>query len=73
MMFTADVALALTSTSWRRAALGLAQAAPAVAAHELNWNVMPANLKRRVRAVDETVTLDLSGAVTLKTMLRWPL
>ena len=41
--------------------LGLADAAPAVASAQAKLErVMPAPLKRRVRAVDETVTLDLS-------------
>jgi predicted DNA-binding transcriptional regulator YafY len=65
MMFTDDEALALSVGLLAARGLGLAQAAPAVASARAKLErVMPANLKRRVRAVDETVTLDLSGAVT---------
>ena len=41
--------------------LGLAEAAPAVASAQAKLaRIMPPNLKARVRAVDETVALDLS-------------
>jgi predicted DNA-binding transcriptional regulator YafY len=64
MMFTDDEALALSVGLLAARGLGLAQAAPAVASAQAKLErVMPPNLKRRVRAVDETVTLDLSRAV----------
>jgi predicted DNA-binding transcriptional regulator YafY len=63
MMFTADEALAVSVGLLAARELGLAAAAPAVAsARSKLERVMPATLKRRVRAVDETVTLDLSRA-----------
>jgi predicted DNA-binding transcriptional regulator YafY len=61
MMFTDDEALALSVGLLAARGLGLAEAAPAVASAQAKLErVMPANLKRRIRAVDETVTLDLS-------------
>ncbi|PTL82411.1 YafY family protein [Vitiosangium sp. GDMCC 1.1324] len=61
MVFTDDEALALSVGLLAARGLGLAEAAPAVASAQAKLErVMPANLKRRVRAVDETVTLDLS-------------
>src|SRR5437667_1986366 len=61
MMFTDDEALALSVGLLAARGLGLADAAPAVASAQAKLErVMPAPLKRRVRAVDETVTLDLS-------------
>jgi len=61
MMFTDDEALALSVGLLAARGLGLAQAAPAVSSAQAKLErVMPATLKRRVRAVDETVTLDLS-------------
>ncbi len=61
MMFTDDEALALSVGLLAARGLGLAEAAPAVASAQAKLErVMPANLKRRVRAVDETVALDLS-------------
>ena len=61
MMFTEDEALALSVGLLAARGLGLAEAAPAVASAQAKLErVMPASLKRRVRAVDETVTLDLS-------------
>src|SRR5947208_13697123 len=64
MMFTDDEALALSIGLLAARGLGLADAAPAVASAQAKLErVMPANVKRRVRAVDETVTLDLSRAV----------
>jgi predicted DNA-binding transcriptional regulator YafY len=64
MMFSDDEALALSVGLLAARGLGLAEAAPAVASAQAKLErVMPANLKRRVRAVDETVTLDLSRPV----------
>ncbi|HXO42231.1 MAG TPA: YafY family protein [Thermoanaerobaculia bacterium] len=61
MMFTDDEALALSVGLLAARGLGLAEAAPAVASAQAKLErVMPAGLRRRVRAVDETVTLDLS-------------
>jgi len=61
MMFTDDEALALSVGLLAARGLGLADAAPAVASAQAKLErVMPGNLKRRVRAVDETVALDLS-------------
>jgi predicted DNA-binding transcriptional regulator YafY len=61
MMFTDDEALALSVGLLAARGLGLAEAAPAVASAQAKLErVMPAKLQRRVRAVDETVTLDLA-------------
>jgi len=61
MMFTDDEALALSVGLLAARGLGLADAAPAVASAQAKLErVMPANLKRRVRAIDETVALDLA-------------
>jgi predicted DNA-binding transcriptional regulator YafY len=61
MMFTDGEALALAVGLLAARGLGLAGAAPAVASAQAKLErVMPAGLKRRVSAVDETVTLDLS-------------
>ena len=61
MMFTDDEALALSIGLLAARGLGLAEAATAVTSAQAKLErVMPANLKRRVRAVGETVTLDLS-------------
>ncbi|WNG48634.1 YafY family transcriptional regulator [Archangium minus] len=61
MMFTEDEALALSVGLLAARGLGLAEAAPAVASAQAKLErVMPAGLKRRVRAVDETVALDLA-------------
>jgi predicted DNA-binding transcriptional regulator YafY len=58
MMFTDDEALALSVGLLAARGLGLAEAAPAVTGAQAKLErVMPATLKRRVRAVDETVTL----------------
>lgn len=63
MMFTDDEALALSVGLLAARSLGLAEAQPAVASAQAKLErVMPATLKRRVRAVDETVTLDLTRA-----------
>ncbi|MEP6632828.1 MAG: YafY family protein [Luteimonas sp.] len=61
MMFNEDEALALSIGLLAARELGLAGAAPAVASAQAKLErVMPANLKRRVRAIDETTALDLS-------------
>ena len=61
MMFTDDEALALSVGLLASRGLGLGEAAPAVASAQAKLErVMPDKLKRRVSAVDETVTLDLS-------------
>src|SRR5260370_5664526 len=61
MMFTDDEALALSVGLLAARGLGLADAAPAVASAQAKLErVMPAGLKKRVPALDETVTLDLS-------------
>jgi len=63
MMFTDDEALALSVGLLAARSLGLAEGASAVASAQAKLErVMPANLKSRVRAVDETVKLDLSHA-----------
>ena len=62
MMFTDDEALAVSVGLLAARGLGLAGAAASAASAQAKLErVMPANLKRRVRAVDETVTLELSG------------
>lgn len=61
MMFTDEEALALSVGLLAARSLGLADAAPAVASAQAKLErVMPASLKRRVRAIDETVALELS-------------
>jgi predicted DNA-binding transcriptional regulator YafY len=61
MMFTDDEALALSVGLLAARGLGLAEAAPAVASAQAKLErVMPTGLKRRVRSVDETVSLELS-------------
>jgi len=63
MMFTDDEALALSLGLQAARGLGLAEAETAVASAQAKLErVMPANLKRRVRAVGETVTLDMARA-----------
>ncbi|MGB9430274.1 MAG: YafY family protein [Gammaproteobacteria bacterium] len=63
MMFTDDEALALSVGLLAARSLGLAEGASAVASAQAKLErVMPAKLKSRVRAVHETVTLDLSQA-----------
>jgi predicted DNA-binding transcriptional regulator YafY len=63
MMFSDDEALAISIGLMAARGLGLADAAPAVASAQAKLErVMPPTLKKRVRAVDETVTLDLRGA-----------
>jgi predicted DNA-binding transcriptional regulator YafY len=59
MMFTEDETLALSLGLLAARGLGLAEAAPAVASAQAKLErVMPDGLKRRVRAVDDTVRLD---------------
>ncbi|MGE5625218.1 MAG: helix-turn-helix transcriptional regulator [Bacillota bacterium] len=61
MMFTDDEALALSVGLLAARSLGLAEADSAVASAQAKLErVMPVKLKNRVRAVDETVTLDLT-------------
>jgi predicted DNA-binding transcriptional regulator YafY len=61
LMFTDDEALALSVGLLAARGLGLADAAPAVAGAQAKLQrVMPQALKRRLRAIDETVALDLS-------------
>lgn len=63
MMFTDDEALALSVGLLAARGLGFGEAAPAVASAQAKLErIMPANLKRRVRAVDETVRLDMQRA-----------
>lgn len=63
MMFSDDEALALALGLMAARSLGLAEAQSAVAsALSKLERVMPATLRKRVRALDETVTLDLSRA-----------
>lgn len=64
MMFTDDEALALSVGLLAARSLGFSEAAPAVASAQAKLErIMPAHLKRRVRAVDETVRLDMVRAV----------
>ncbi len=61
LVFTNDEALALSVGLLAARSLGLADAAPAVAGAQAKLQrVMPEALKRRLRAIDETVALDLS-------------
>ncbi|HZF26387.1 MAG TPA: YafY family protein [Steroidobacteraceae bacterium] len=61
MMFTGEEALALSVGLLAARSLALSDAAPAVASAQAKLErVMPANLKRRISAIDETVALDLS-------------
>ncbi|SFV17251.1 helix-turn-helix transcriptional regulator [Pseudoduganella namucuonensis] len=63
MMFTDDEALALSLGLLAARGLGLAEAAPAVASAQAKLErIMPAGLKQRVGAIDETVRLDLARA-----------
>lgn len=65
MMFTEDETLALSIGLLAVHSLGLAEAAPAVASAQAKLErVMPAKLKRRLRAVDETVQLGMSRSAT---------
>ncbi|MBX3698611.1 MAG: YafY family transcriptional regulator [Dokdonella sp.] len=61
MMFTDDEALALSVGLLAARSLGLADAAPSIASAQAKLErVMPVRLNRRLRAIDETVALDLS-------------
>ena len=61
LVFTNDEALALSVGLLAARSLGLAGAAPAVAGAQAKLQrVLPQALKRRLRAIDETVALDLS-------------
>lgn len=63
LMFTDDEALALTIGLAAARHLGLAEAAPAVASAQSKLErVTPPALKRRIRAVGETIALDLARA-----------
>lgn len=63
MMFTDDEALALSLGLLAARSLGLEDLGNAVASAQAKLErVMPPNLKRRVRAIDETVSLDVSGS-----------
>ncbi|UGQ48644.1 helix-turn-helix transcriptional regulator [Massilia endophytica] len=62
MMFTDDEALALSLGLLAARSLGLAEAAPAVASAQAKLErIMPDGLKRRVGAIDATVSLDLAS------------
>jgi len=64
MMFTEDETLALSLGLLAARGLGLAEAAPAVASAQAKLErIMPDQLRRRVRAVDETVKLDAVRAL----------
>jgi predicted DNA-binding transcriptional regulator YafY len=64
MMFTDDEALALSIGLLAARSLGFAEAAPAVESAQAKLErIMPAHLKQRVRAVDQTVRLDMMRAV----------
>jgi predicted DNA-binding transcriptional regulator YafY len=61
MMFTDEEAVALAVGLLAARSLGLAEAAPAIASAQAKLErVMPAPLQRRLRAVDDTVRLDLA-------------
>jgi predicted DNA-binding transcriptional regulator YafY len=63
MMFTGEEALALSLGLLAARSLGLDAAQPAVASAQAKLErVLPAPLKRRMRAIDETVALDLTRA-----------
>lgn len=64
MMFTDDEALALSVGLTAARGLGLAASAPAVASAQAKLErVIPDKLKRRIRSVDETVSLDLKTPI----------
>ena len=64
LMFTEDEAVAVSLGLLATRGLGLVEAAPAVASAQAKLErVMPAGLKRRVRAISETTTLDLRAGV----------
>jgi predicted DNA-binding transcriptional regulator YafY len=64
MMFTEDETLALSLGLLAARGLGLAEAAPAVASAQAKLErVMPEGLRRRVRAVGDTVKLDAASTI----------
>lgn len=64
LMFTEDETLAISLGLLAARGLGLAEAASAVASAQAKLErVMPAGLRHRVRAVNETTSLDLGTAV----------
>ncbi len=64
MMFTDDEALALSIGLLAARSLGLSEAAPAVASAQAKLErIMPAKLQQRIRAIDETVRLDLAAQI----------
>jgi len=66
MMFNNDEALALALGLQAARSLGLAQASPAIASAVSKLErVLPADLKRRVRAVDQTVAIESPGTAPL--------
>lgn len=66
MMFTEEEVLAVSLGLLAARGLGLSGAAPAVASAQAKLErVMPARLRRRVRDVDETVSLDPSRSVAI--------
>jgi predicted DNA-binding transcriptional regulator YafY len=68
MMFTEDETLALSLGLLAARGLGLAEAAPAVASAQAKLErIMPDQLKRRVRAIDETVKLDAARTIAPST------
>lgn len=63
MLFTDDEALALSIGLLAARGLGLARTAPGLASAQAKLErVMPAELRRRVRAADDTIVLDLPAA-----------
>jgi predicted DNA-binding transcriptional regulator YafY len=63
MLFTDDEALALSLGLLAARGLGLARAAPGLGSAQAKLErVMPEGLRKRVRAADETMALDLPGA-----------
>lgn len=63
MMFSEDEALALSIGLLATRSLGFAEAAPAVVSAQAKLErIMPESLKQRVRAVDQTVRLDMLRA-----------
>jgi predicted DNA-binding transcriptional regulator YafY len=66
MMFTNDEALALSLGLLAARGLGLAEASPAVASARAKLErVLPADLKRRARAIDDSVALDFTAPITI--------
>ena len=65
MMFSDDEALALSVGLLAARSLGMERAAPAIASAQAKLErTMPASLRERVRAIDETVQLDLRRAAS---------